>query len=210
MPYIVKTPTALKSIANDLIWSFDTDEQNIYLTFDDGPTPGVTEKVLDLLNSYDAKATFFCIGGNVEKNPALYERVLNDGHRTGNHTWNHMNGWNYNDFSYFKNVLQCSQQVDSNLFRPPYGRIKPSQVRALKKRYEIVMWDVLSADWDQNLSPEICFNNVKKNAKAGSIIVFHDSLKAENNMLYALTKTLKFYSERGYSFKSIPKSIPVA
>jgi peptidoglycan/xylan/chitin deacetylase (PgdA/CDA1 family) len=202
--YLVKTPDLLKPLAGHLIWSLDQYSKEIFLTFDDGPTPHITYEVLDILDKFDAKATFFCIGGNVKALPEVYAEILHRGHKTGNHTWNHMSGWSYSDYSYFKNILECSQLVKSNLFRPPYGQITPRQVRSLKSKYKIVMWDVLSGDWDKNVSPDQCLNNVIKNTRGGSIIVFHDSKKAKTNMLYALQKSLDKLCADGYKFSVIP------
>ena len=204
MVFLVKTPNALKPFAADLLWSIDQFQNVVYLTFDDGPTKEITPKILDILDEYNARATFFCIGGNVKSNPNVYAEILRRGHRTGNHTWNHMNGWEYSDFSYFRNIIECSELVHSSLFRPPYGRIKRSQVHALKNEYTIVMWDVLSGDWSKSVSPEKCLSNVIHNTRSGSIIVFHDSEKAEKNMLYALPRALKYLSEKGFVFQALP------
>lgn len=194
----------MKPLAADLLWSLDEKSRDIYITFDDGPSPEITSEILSILGHYDARATFFCIGGNVEKHPDVYADILRDGHTTGNHTWNHMSGWEYPDFSYFRNVLECKSLVKSNLFRPPYGRITRSQVKALKKRFQIVMWDVLSADWEKKNSPEKCYQNVIQHGKGGSIVVFHDSEKAKRNVLSALPKAMEFWKNEGYSFKAIP------
>ncbi len=204
MPYLVKTPNAIKPLANDLLWSLDQHKDKIYLTFDDGPTPEITFQILDILDRYQAKATFFCIGGNVKSNPDVYHEILTRGHKTGNHTWNHMNGWEYSDFSYFRNIIECSEFVDSNLFRPPYGKIKPSQIKGLKSKFKIVMWDILSGDWEENLHEEQCLSNVTKNAKGGSIVVFHDSEKAKKNMLYALPRALAYLIDKGFTFDVLP------
>jgi peptidoglycan/xylan/chitin deacetylase (PgdA/CDA1 family) len=202
--YLVKTPEMLKPLASDLLWNMSRDEKTIYLTFDDGPTQSITHEILDVLEEFRAKATFFCIGGNVARNPEAYRAMVDRGHRTANHTWNHMNGWKFSDYSYLKNVLECSKLVESNLFRPPYGRITRSQVRALKSRFQIVMWDVLAADWRKEVSKEKCLSNVADNARNGSIVVFHDSEKAYSNMIYALPLSLKRLSEEGYSFAALP------
>jgi peptidoglycan/xylan/chitin deacetylase (PgdA/CDA1 family) len=202
--YLVKTPDVLKPLASDLVWNFDRSTRNIYITFDDGPTEHITPEILDILRAFDAKATFFCIGGNVAKWPGNYRAIQNEGHSVGNHTWNHMSGWEYSDFSYYKNVLECGLVVKSNLFRPPYGRITRSQVKGLKQRYKIIMWDVLSADWSADTTPEKCYENAVNNCQPGSIVVFHDSEKAKKNMLYALPKALKFWAKEGYQFKKIP------
>lgn len=202
--YLVKTPGIAKPLASQLLWKVQPAANEVYLTFDDGPTPGVTDKVLDILDGFDAKATFFCIGGNVERHPNLYQSILDAGHRVGNHTWNHMSGWSFSDFSYLKNVLECALYVQSDLFRPPYGRITRSQAKALSARYTIVMWDVLSADWRADVSPQQCLTNVLTHTEPGSIVVFHDSEKASENMLYALPKALAQWQELGYQFKGLP------
>jgi peptidoglycan/xylan/chitin deacetylase (PgdA/CDA1 family) len=203
--YLAKTPDIIKPLAGDLLWNLDRNRKEIYLTFDDGPTPGVTTEVLDILDQFKAKATFFCIGGNVKTSPGIFQRTLEQGHAVGNHTWNHMSGWEYSDFSYFKNILECGSLIKSNLFRPPYGRIKRSQAKGLKKRFTIVMWDVLSADWDSSVSHEKCLNNVIQNAQSGSIVVFHDSIKASKNMRYALPRVLDHFKALGYEFKALPQ-----
>ena len=190
----------MKPFAGDLLWNESRDERVVYLTFDDGPTESYTLEIIDILKEFDALATFFCIGGNVVRFPKAYQALLDAGHKTANHTWNHMNGWEFSDFSYFKNVLECESVVDSNLFRPPYGRITRSQVQTLKKRYKIVMWDVLAADWRSDVSPEKCLSNVVDNSTSGSIVVFHDSEKAYKNMIYALPRSLKRLQEQGYTF----------
>ncbi len=204
MVYLAKTPDILKPLAGDLIWSLDDATNQVYLTFDDGPTPGVTDKVLDILDEYGAKATFFCIGGNAASNPELYQDVLARGHRVGNHTWNHMNGWQFSDFSYLRNTLECAEVVESNLFRPPYGRIKRSQVKSLKSRFKIIMWDVLPGDWMASKSPVDCLNTVTKHTIPGSIIVFHDSLKAKENVLGALPASLKHFQNKGWECVALP------
>ncbi len=202
--YLAKTPEIIKPLAGDLIWNFSRGEKVLYLTFDDGPTSAITGEILGILDDFNAKATFFCIGGNVASHSAIYQSIRARGHTVGNHTWNHMSGWQFSDYSYFKNVIECSALVASDLFRPPYGRIKRSQAKGIAKRYRIVMWDVLSGDWDQTISPGKCLENVILNAREGSIIVFHDSEKAYTNMRYALPKTLDHFANAGYSFKAIP------
>lgn len=203
MVYVTKTPEILRPLARDLLWKVNTSEKALYLTFDDGPTPGVTEEVLDLLKKFGAKATFFCIGGNAARNPELYQRIIAEGHMVGNHTYNHMNGWKFSDFSYYKNILECQEIVHSSLFRPPYGRIKRSQVKGLKKRYQVVMWDVLSADFDTSLSPEKCIDNVISGASEGSIVVFHDSDKAKARAIPALEAVLTHFAHLGYIFRAL-------
>jgi peptidoglycan/xylan/chitin deacetylase (PgdA/CDA1 family) len=201
--YPLRVPEFIQSFFPDLVWRIENSEQKIYLTFDDGPTLGVTDKVLEYLHHYNAKATFFCIGKNVEANSSLFQSILDDGHSVGNHTHNHKNGWKTLNNEYFDNIEQCYKLVNSNLFRPPYGKIKSSQTKFLKERYKIIMWNVLSGDFDQTLSKERCLNNILKLTKGGSIVVFHDSLKASERILYALPRMLEYFSEKGYKFDSI-------
>lgn len=199
--FLAKSPSILKKYYSQLIWDVPNKENKIYLTFDDGPIPEVTEWVLDLLKAYKIKATFFCIGDNVQKNPIIFQRIITEGHAVGNHTQNHLNGWKTADYKYFDSVEKCSKLVNSRLFRPPYGRIRKSQYTVLKAKYSIVMWDVLSGDFDTKTSPIKCYNNVIKNTKPGSIIVFHDSLKAAVNLKYALPKAIEKLLEKGFVFE---------
>lgn len=210
----VKTPKVVKSLFPNYTWDIDTTEKEIYLTFDDGPTPEITAWTLDILNQYSAKATFFCIGANVEKHPDIFKSILENGHTIGNHTQEHIKGWKTATKAYVKNIEKAQKVFESNiqnsefriqnLFRPPYGKITPKQgKRLLALGYNIVMWDVLSFDWDNTVTPEQCFNNVISKVKNGSIIVFHDSVKASNNMQYTLPKVLAYYSKSGYKFKSL-------
>ena len=186
------------------IWNFPTDDKILYLTFDDGPTPEITNWTLDILNSFNAKATFFCIGNNVDKHPDIFKNILDNGHRIGNHTHHHLKGWNVKTKPYLNDIEIASNFINSNLFRPPYGKLKTKQAKAIiQLKYKIIMWDVLSFDWDHTITNEQCYNGVISKAKNGSIIVFHDSIKAENNMKYTLPKVLKYFSEKGYQFKSI-------
>jgi len=211
--YTVRPPFFIKWYYRNLIWNKDTTEKVVYLTFDDGPIPNVTDFVLNTLNSFNVKATFFCIGDNISKHPKVFERIKQEGHTVGNHTYNHLKGWKTDDVTYLENFWKCEELTGTNLFRPPYGRIKKSQIRELVTGYKlrvtgnaqlnIIMWDVLSGDFDINLSPEKCYQNVVKNVRNGSIIVFHDSLKAWDRLEYALPKTIKFLLDRGYTFKPL-------
>ncbi len=197
--YLVRTPDVLRPLARDLLWRVRTDEKVVHLTFDDGPVPEVTPWVLDRLKEHDAKATFFCIGRNVERDPALFQRIMAEGHAVGNHTWAHANGWRTSHRAYCRSVLQCDRLVRSRLFRPPYGRITRSQVGTLKRRFQPVMWDVLSADFDPRITAGTCISNVLDNVRPGSIIVFHDSVKAWPRLEKALPAVLRGLREMGYS-----------
>jgi peptidoglycan/xylan/chitin deacetylase (PgdA/CDA1 family) len=204
--YLVKSPLLLKWYYPSLIWNKARSEKAIYLTFDDGPIPDVTDFVLKTLADYNAKGTFFCIGDNISKHTDVYNRLIAAGHRIGNHTYNHLRGWKTADDEYLNNFNQCQSLTGSSLFRPPYGRIKKSQIKAIKTLHpqmDIIMWDVLSGDFDLNLAPEQCLQNVVKHATNGSIIVFHDSLKAFARLKYALPKALAFFHNKGYSFKTL-------
>jgi peptidoglycan/xylan/chitin deacetylase (PgdA/CDA1 family) len=205
MWYPVKTPEFVKLIFPELIWDYKkNDEKRIYLTFDDGPNPGTTPWILDTLKYYNAKATFFCVGANVEKNEELYQNILNQGHKSGNHSNNHLNGWKTKTSLYLKNVEECANKVKSNLFRPPYGKIRLKQKNLLlKQNYKIVMWDIIAGDFDENIHPETCLKNITNFGKEGSIIVLHDSVKAWKNLEYVLPKVLKHYSDLGYSFNAL-------
>lgn len=206
----VKTNKWIKKIFNNLVWDIPNSDKKIYLTFDDGPIPEVTEWVLEILKSEDIKATFFCIGDNIKKHPEVYKRILSEGHQTGNHTFNHLNGWKTKTKSYLGNFKLCETEhlklntEHSFLFRPPYGKIKPSQSKAIRQLgYKIIMWDVLSYDFDPTISVEKCLENVISNTEQGSIIVFHDSLKAEKNLKYALPKAIQILKNRGFVFDVI-------
>jgi peptidoglycan/xylan/chitin deacetylase (PgdA/CDA1 family) len=206
MFYFVKTPVLLKKLYTGCVWKIPTEKKIIYLSFDDGPHPIATPFVLDELKKYHARATFFCIGKNVLEQPQMYKRVLEEGHRVGNHTHNHLNGWKVTDKVYIQDIRQASKYIDSNLFRPPYGRISHFQIANLKSKafdFKIIMWDVLSADFDPKISSQRCSENVIRHATPGSVVVFHDSAKALDKMSNALPKVLSHFSEKGYIFESI-------
>lgn len=185
------------------LWRVKNSGKKIYLTFDDGPHPEITNRVLDILKEYKAKATFFCVGENVRKCPDVYNRMLAEGHSTGNHTYNHASGWRTKTARYIENIKKCAELVDSKLFRPPYGRMKPSQYSIINKQYSIVMWDVLSGDFDQKITKEKCLKNVLDYSREGSIVLFHDSIKAKANMQFALPIFLKQFSEKGFVFEKL-------
>lgn len=176
-------------------------KKTVYLTFDDGPIPEITPWVLDLLDKHDIKATFFCVGDNVRKHPEVYAEVLRRGHKVGNHTFNHLQGVKTRTKNFVKNAELASEYIESDLFRPPHGHMRFPQYWALKDRYRIVMWDVVTRDYSKLLNPTDVFNNVKRYTRDGSIIVFHDSLKAEKNMKEALPKSIEWLIEQGYSFR---------
>lgn len=199
----ITIPRILRSFYPSLVWEMPRDEKKIFLTFDDGPHPIITPKIIDLLRRYDAKATFFCIGRNVEANKDIFNMILKEGHSVGNHTYNHDRGWRTATKDYIESVERANEHINSNLFRPPHGRIKYSQIRALQQKYKIITWTVISYDWDKSITSDDCFNNIIRNADSGSIIVFHDSEKAINNMLPALEKVLEYYKSKGFTFEKI-------
>ncbi len=206
MFYLVRTPWWLKKINPNLIWNIPVKEKVLYLTFDDGPHAVATPFVLETLKTYGAKATFFCIGKNVQAYPQIYRRVLLEGHRVGNHTQDHLNGWKVEDRRYLDNIIEAGQWIDSDLFRPPYGRISAFQSSLLRVEpfnYKIIMWEVLSADFDRSLTAQRCAMNVIRRAKPGSIVVFHDSEKAYERLEGALPAVLEHFSGLGYRFEAL-------
>lgn len=213
-----KTPGFVKTLFPKFVWNINTTKKELYLTFDDGPTPKITDWVLQTLKEYNAKATFFCIGNNIESQPEIFHSIINDGHCIGNHTYNHSKGWKTKTKQYIEEVektqflinskLEDSNHISPKIFRPPYGKFKSKQSRALQKLgYKIVLWDVLSYDWDKSVSEKACLENIIFKAKEGSVVVFHDSIKASRNLKYALPKALDYYSRKGYEFKTLSKSI---
>jgi peptidoglycan-N-acetylglucosamine deacetylase len=207
MNYFVKTPWWLKKLYPKRLWSIDTKEKIVYLTFDDGPHPLATSFVLDELKKYNAKATFFCIGRNVVEHHLIYRRIIEEGHQVGNHTQHHLNGWHTNREEYLADASAAAIHIQSNLFRPPYGRLRSSQAKGIpaaikNESTKIVMWDVLSGDFDPAVSKEECLGNVMKTVP-GSIVVFHDSEKAFSNLGYALPRFLQLFSEKGWLFKPL-------
>jgi peptidoglycan/xylan/chitin deacetylase (PgdA/CDA1 family) len=204
--YTIRTPYLVQTVFKQLVWTIPT-KDTIYLTFDDGPTPGVTQWVLETLGGYGAKATFFCVGKNVEEHPEIYKQVLMQGHTVVNHTYHHLNGWKTNKRRYLLDIKKCAKHIDSRLFRPPYGRLRKVHYKEIKDKYSVVMWDVLSGDFDNRISNEKCLKNVVNKVRPGSVVVFHDSLKAENKLRYVLPKALSVLSERGFVFSAIPNDI---
>lgn len=210
--YWVKTNWLIKRLFRNMIWSVKTTDRDVYLTFDDGPIPEITPWVLEQLRLYDYKATFFCIGENAARNPEIVQQIIDEGHRIGNHTYNHLNGWKTTNKEYEENITSCQAELnksDSNkklplLFRPPYGKITVRKAKlAQKLGYKIIMWDILSADFDSSISKEQCLKNVISNIRPGSIIVFHDSIKAFPHLQYVLPKVIAHLKLNGYECKSL-------
>lgn len=204
--YLTRSPFWLQWFYPTLTWRKNRKEKIIYLTFDDGPIPVVTPYVLNTLKKFNAQATFFCIGENIDKYPEIFSEVISEGHTVGNHTHSHLKGWNTRDDDYLNDISKCSGFTGSRLFRPPYGRIKKSQIAAINKQFpetEIVMWDVLSGDFDQTISARTCINNVLKNTRNGSIIVFHDSIKAFGLLEQSLPIVLEKLSAQGFVFRTL-------
>jgi len=197
-----KTPIWAKRIMPQAIWKIPGEDQ-IFLTFDDGPSPGVTDWVLDLLDQYDAKATFFCIGKKVQESPQLFQEIIDRGHAIGNHSQTHPNGWKCKTEKYLADVKEAANVIPSILFRPPYGKLKPQQYNSLKEDYQIIMWDVLSWDFKQNLSPEECLEGVLQHTSEGSIIVYHDAPRTFEKLQHNLPILLKHFSEKGFRFSKI-------
>ena len=194
----VQFPRILRPFFGKTIWRKPPSSKVIYLTFDDGPVPEVTPQVLDILDTYGWKATFFCVGENVQKHPELYNEILLRGHKTGNHSFNHLKGFHYSTEEYTANIKKAANYIDSNLFRPPYGRITRKQIKALQADYQIIMWDVITHDYNKNLSNDEVYRNVTKHLRKGSIVVFHDSVKAKEHVLAVLPKAIEFWNEKGY------------
>lgn len=204
--YLTRTPGFVKEFLPQVVWDLPAGNDTIYLTFDDGPHPELTSQVLSILAKYDATGTFFCVGDNIQKYPDTFDKLKEHRQGIGSHTYHHLNGWASENITYFKNVKRAASLSGSTLFRPPYGRIKPSQVSFIKRHYMIVMWSVLSGDFDTTITGQKCFDNVRKSAQDGSIVVFHDSEKAADRLLYALPRMLDHFSKLGYRFKAIPQS----
>jgi len=201
--YLVKTPIFIQKTYESCTWRIDSAE-NIYLTFDDGPDPDATPWVLDILRSYDAKATFFCIGKKAEAHPVMIDRILDEGHSIGNHSYSHLSGWTTRSQDYLEDVHECSKHIDSKLFRPPYGRLKPTQLKALISEYEVIMWDVMCGDFEAKLSKEKCLNNITKNTNPGSIILLHDTSNSIDKLQYVLPKVLAHFSNKGLICEALP------
>lgn len=200
----VRLPGFFTSLFKSAVWRLDETERVVYLTFDDGPIPEITPWVLELLEKEDIKATFFCVGENVQKYPEVYHQILKGGHSVGNHTFNHLQGLDSNDHDFFRNIEKAGEFIDSDLFRPPHGWLKYTQYKFLKNKFRIIMWDLISCDYDRRIKPEKVLKNVTDFVRPGSIITFHDSVKAKNNLMKALPLSIKWMKEQGYRFEAIP------
>lgn len=200
----VRLPGFFTSLFKGAVWRLDKTRKVVYLTFDDGPIPEVTPWVLELLKKEDIKATFFCVGENVHKYPEIYHQILDAGHSVGNHTFNHWQGLKNNDQDFFRNIEKAGLYIDSDLFRPPHGWLKTAQYNFLKNKFRIIMWDLISCDYDHRIEPEKVLKNVTDFVRPGSIITFHDSIKAKNNLFNALLLSIKWLKEQGYQFEAIP------
>lgn len=198
--YLVNAPFFLRWYYPKVTFNRSRKHKKVYLTFDDGPIPEVTPWVLSVLREENVKATFFCVGENITKHPALFQELLDEGHQVGNHTYNHLRGWATDDSTYLNNIARCQALTQTRLFRPPYARAKKSQLQALYPDYEVVFWDVLSGDFDVQLAPEKCYQNVMKHVRPGAIIVFHDNIKAIPRLQYALPKVITALKAQGYTF----------
>ena len=206
MPFLTGSPWWLRKLYGNFIWDIPTSEKKLYLSFDDGPHPVATPFVLDTLKKFDAKASFFCIGKNINQHPEIFSRILNEGHAVGNHSFNHLNGWKTADDIYLENIFKAEELIRSNLFRPPYGRIKRSQeiwLKTKRPQMKIIMWTILSGDFDEAIDGGQCFKIVKNKAKEGSIIVFHDSEKAFDRLRYCLPRVLSHFAGLGYRFERL-------
>jgi len=200
---LVRIPALIKKLFYNIIWNIPGQTPTIYLTFGDGPIPELTPWILETLKKYEIKASFFCVGENVMKYPDLYNKIIQAGHSTGNHTYSHINGWHTGIKDYYNDIEKAGEYIESKLFRPPYGKIRSLQKKKIRKKYKIVMWDVLSMDYDQSLSEWQVFENVIKHARPGSLVVFHDNVKAEEKLKFVLPKVIEHYLYKGYIFKAI-------
>lgn len=203
MQFMIRPPHLFRQVYKGATWRMSRAEKKIYLTFDDGPVPGVTTEALSLLKKYDVKATFFCVGENVKKHPEIFQQIIAEGHSVGNHTMHHVDGWKHSWFDYMRDVKECAQTFQSKLFRPPYGHMRRSQFQTLARRCKVIMWDVLTCDYDKSYAREHCLELALMYSREGSIVVFHDSEKARERMLYAMPRYIEVMKERGFEFSAL-------
>lgn len=199
--FIEQVPDFVRNLYPKALWRMNPDEKAVYLTFDDGPIPVITPWVVELLGQYDIKATFFMVGDNVRKYPQEYMQVIENGHRVGNHTFNHLKGLFTSTAEYVENVEKADGLIHSNLFRPPHGMLRRKQYNELSRHYQFVMWDLVTRDYSKRMNGEDVLANVKRLVRNGSIITFHDSIRSENNLKYALPRSVEWLLEQGYEFK---------
>lgn len=200
MLYLKKVPKLLQNLFPHIIWRVNGTKKQVFLTFDDGPTPNITPFILNLLNEYQAKATFFCIGEQVKKYPQQFQMIIDGGHAVGNHTFSHPKGWQTNTENYLQDVARCAEVFQSQLFRPPYGQLTPKQYKTLKKQYKIVIWEIMNGDFSAETSSDDCLKTVTKNISAGSVIVLHDKERIAEKIKDYLPKLMEFLSKEGYEF----------
>lgn len=201
--FLIQPRVFLKRIYPRAVWNFGRTKKNIYLTFDDGPVPGLTDWVINELERWNAKATFFCVGENIRRHPDIFRRIQDNGHQVANHTMRHPKGFRRSVSAYLREVDECRSLVNNNLFRPPYGQLSPGQYRGLVRRgYRIILWDVISYDYEK-IAEDVCARNVISNTRSGSIVLFHDNVKAEKNLRYALPRLLEHFSNMGYQFLAL-------
>jgi peptidoglycan/xylan/chitin deacetylase (PgdA/CDA1 family) len=206
--YAVHPPWFYRALSPKyLLCQVPASKKVVYLTFDDGPVPEVTPDVIKILNDFNVKATFFCVGDNVRKHKDIFDRLVSEGHAVGNHSFNHINGWKTSPGAYYNNVMHCRDFFDSRLFRPPHGRLTPSQYLLLKKDFRFVLWSVLTMDYHHAISPEQCLRNATENLLPGSIIVFHDSIKAREKLLFALPAFIEYALAEGYTFATLSANL---
>ena len=208
--YFFKTPRLLKYLYPDALWHGDRDSKKIYLTFDDGPVPGITDYILDVLSDLDVKATFFCVGENIKKTPGVFKRIIEEGHGIGNHTFNHLNGWAVNEEEYLKNIQLCDEVINFyrgkdhiRLFRPPYGKIRRKILKKIRHDYKVIMWDVLSYDFSPDVTAERSLTRSLRYTRNGSIIIFHDSLKTFEKLKLIISQYILHFKNKNYEFCNI-------
>ena len=199
--FIEQPPWFYRALFPGVTWRMPAEPKCVYLTFDDGPIPEVTPWVLDTLDRFGVKATFFMVGDNVRKHPDIYQMVVDRGHRIGNHTFNHIQGWRYWTKNYLANVAKAAEYIPSDLFRPPHGHMRIPQTLLLQRKYRVIMWDVVTRDYSPHMTPEGVLQVVKRYTRTGSVIVFHDSLKSERNMRVAMPQAVEWLLAQGYTFK---------
>jgi peptidoglycan/xylan/chitin deacetylase (PgdA/CDA1 family) len=205
--YLIKIPKIIKIFKKDLIWDMPGEEKNIYLTFDDGPEKDVTPQILDILDCYEAKATFFCTGSKADKHPEIIDKIKKNGHSIGNHSYSHLKGTKTSTLLYLADIAECAEILKTNLLRPPYGKITRQQKNSIKKQYKIIMWSVLPGDFDRRVPKEMILYRASKYTKRGTIIVFHDNIQAKEKVIYTLPRYIEHFGNLGYKFAPITEEL---